>query len=78
MDQRKILVVDDEESIRFTFESFLTDEGHEVETASGYRRGQDLIREKRFDLVFIDIILDDGKSGIVLLESVREHAPRPR
>jgi len=75
VDQRRILVVDDEESIRFTFESFLSDEGYDVETAPGFEEGQALIRERRFDLVFIDIILDQGKSGIILLELVRDVAP---
>ena len=32
----KILVIDDEESIRFTFESFLTEEGYAVVTAGNY------------------------------------------
>ena len=75
MSHGSILVVDDEESIRFTFESFLSEEGHEVETAAGYEGGCDLIDEKRFDLIFIDIILDDGKSGITLLERVKNRAP---
>ena len=70
-----ILVVDDEESIRFTFETFLAEEGYEVDSASGYEDGRALIEERRFDLVFVDIILDGGKSGIVLLESVRDIAP---
>ena len=67
--------MDDEESIRFTFDSFLTEEGYEVETASDYNKGRTLIGKKRFDLVFIDIILDSGKSGIALLEKVRERSP---
>ena len=75
MSHGSILVVDDEESIRFTFENFLSEEGHDVETAAGFEEGRALIAEKRFDLVFIDIILDDGKSGIALLESVKERAP---
>ena len=32
----RILVVDDEESIRFTFQSFLSAKGHEVDTAEGF------------------------------------------
>jgi PAS domain S-box-containing protein len=75
VNRRNILVVDDEESIRFTFASFLSDEGYQVETASGYDEGHALINEKRFDLVFIDIILDEGRSGILLLEEVRNRAP---
>ena len=71
----RILVVDDEESIRFTFESFLSDEGYEVETASDFDEGNALIEDRRFDLVFMDIILDGGKSGIALLEEVAKKAP---
>jgi len=71
----RILVVDDEESIRFTFESFLSDEGYEVETAADFDEGNALVEERRFDLVFMDIILDGGKSGIALLEEVAKKAP---
>ena len=75
LNQESILVVDDEESIRFTFENFLAEEGYEVTTASGYDDGRTKIEEQRFDLIFIDIILDGGKSGIALLEDVKAQAP---
>ena len=75
LNKGSILVVDDEESIRFTFETFLEEEGYEVDSASGYDDGCARIEEKRFDLVFVDIILDSGKSGIALLETVRRIAP---
>jgi PAS domain S-box-containing protein len=75
LNKGSILVVDDEESIRFTFETFLAEEGYEVDSASGYGDGCDRIEEKKFDLVFVDIILDSGKSGIALLETVRRIAP---
>ena len=42
-DKKKILIIDDEESIRFTFESFLTDEGYEVTTAKDYDEDFSLI-----------------------------------
>ncbi len=63
----KILVVDDEESIRFTFKSFLTDEGHEVATARAYDEALELISRREFDLMFMDIVLG-GKTGIDLLK----------
>ena len=75
MNQGRILVVDDEESIRFTFETFLSEEGHRVETASSYDEGRDLVERERFDLVFIDIILEGGRSGMALLEDITELAP---
>jgi two-component system response regulator HydG len=70
----KILVVDDEESIRFTFESFLADEGHEVVTAKDYHEAIQKISETGFDLIFADIILG-GKTGIDLLRKVKKEYP---
>lgn len=67
----KILVVDDEESIRFTFDVFLSDEGYEVATAETYDDALSLMDQTDFDLIFADIFLD-GKSGIDLLKAVRQ------
>ena len=63
----KILVVDDEESIRYTFRSFLEEEGHQTITAASYHEAMGFLREMEFDLVYADIILE-GKSGIDLLK----------
>ena len=71
---RSILVVDDEESIRFTFRNFLEDEGYLASTAVGYDDAMELLQERTFDLIFIDIILG-GKSGMDLLKDVKEIAP---
>jgi PAS domain S-box-containing protein len=66
----KILIVDDEESIRYTFQSFLSDEGHDVTTASNFHEAIQLISETNFDLIFADIILG-GKTGIDLLNEIK-------
>ncbi len=66
----KILIVDDEESIRFTFNSFLSDEGHEVTTAGEYNEALEIISRNEFDLIFMDIVLG-GKTGIELLEEFK-------
>ncbi|NLZ16872.1 MAG: sigma 54-interacting transcriptional regulator [Desulfobulbaceae bacterium] len=66
-----ILVVDDEESLRETFQFFLKDQGYEtVCTASAYEEAVNLIREQRFDLIVSDIVLG-GQTGIDLLKQVR-------
>ena len=70
----KVLVVDDEESIRYTFQMFLEDEGYQVTTAENYEVALEHIQASEFDLVFIDIILE-GRSGIDLLRAFREHRP---
>ena len=54
--KQSILVIDDEESIRFTFERFLTLEGYNVLTARDCREARDRINERTIDLVFADII----------------------
>ncbi|NUO08977.1 MAG: sigma 54-interacting transcriptional regulator [Candidatus Brocadia sp.] len=67
----RILITDDEENIRFTFESFLLDEGYEVRTASNYNEALSMIDESDFDLIFADIILED-KSGVDILRYIRK------
>jgi PAS domain S-box-containing protein len=67
----RILVIDDEESIRFTFERFIRGAGHEVETAASFSEGMAKIAEKEFDLIFADIILG-GETGIALLREIKK------
>ena len=69
-----ILVVDDEESIRYTFKLFLSEEGYAVSVAADCDEGIALLRDKDFDLVFADIILP-GRSGIDLLKEAKEILP---
>jgi two-component system response regulator HydG len=66
-----ILVIDDEESIRFTFKTFLSNQGHEVLTAEDYHSAMDIISNRSLDLIFADIILGDH-TGVDLLREVKE------
>lgn len=66
----RILVVDDEESIRLTFEVFLSEAGYDVETASNYEEAVEVMEGTDFDLIFLDIILR-RRSGIDLLREIR-------
>jgi two-component system response regulator HydG len=70
-DRAKILVVDDEESIRFTFESFLADAGYEVAVAADFSSALVRLDESDFDLIFADIILG-GRTGIDVMRVVRD------
>ncbi len=67
----RVLVIDDEESIRFTFEDFLSDAGYEVATAADFSSALARLDESDFDLIFADIILG-GRSGIDVVRVVRE------
>ncbi|MBM4053131.1 MAG: sigma-54-dependent Fis family transcriptional regulator [Planctomycetes bacterium] len=66
----KILVVDDEESIRYTFREFLSEEGYDVDTAGNYRDALLALKKTDYDVVFTDIILK-GKTGIEILDAIK-------
>jgi two-component system response regulator (stage 0 sporulation protein F) len=66
----KILVVDDEEHIRFLYSEELTEVGYEVITAdSGYKL-LERIEEEKPDLVVLDIKMLDY-NGLDLLQDIR-------
>ena len=67
-----ILVVDDEESLRLTFQLFLKREGYDpVMTAATFEEAVAAIEQYHFDLIISDIVLE-GASGIDFLRRVRE------
>ncbi|MDY6881224.1 MAG: response regulator [Desulfatiglans sp.] len=66
----KILIVDDEEHIRYLYSEELTEAGHEVITAeSGYKLLEKIEKEKP-DLVVLDIKMVDY-NGLDLLQDIR-------
>ena len=70
--ERSILIVDDEESLRLTFEMFLTREGYtRVRTAATLEQALQAINETTFDLIISDIVLESDK-GTELLRYIRE------
>jgi PAS domain S-box-containing protein len=69
-----ILIVDDEESIRFTFSSFLKDEGYDVEVASSIDECRAALSAQDFDLIYLDILLGVD-SGIEALRLCKEQNP---
>jgi len=74
MHRRRVLIVDDEESIRFTFRNFLEDEGYRVATAVDYSSAVDLIAEQEVGVAFVDIVLG-GKSGLEVLAEFKRRSP---
>ncbi len=70
----RILVVDDEESIREFLEIMLRKEGYEVTTAEDGQKGLDIIKKKSFDLVISDLQMPN-MTGLELLKNVRDQYP---
>lgn len=68
----RILIVDDEESLRLTFEMLLKRAGYEsVSGVSSYDEAIAAIAQENFDLIISDIVLQ-GASGIDLLRQVKD------
>jgi len=68
----RILIIDDEASIRLTFEMFLAREGYgPITTASTFDEALIAIKEQEFDLIISDIVLEE-KKGTDLLQAIRE------
>ena len=68
-----ILVIDNEESIRFSFSRFLAAEGHNVITAKGYQEALARMDETEFELILADIFLEDGWGIDILREVVQRN-----
>ena len=66
----RILVVDDEKSIRISISEFLKDDGHDVQVAEDAITALELLKED-FDIVVTDIIMPK-LSGIKLLAAIRQ------
>ena len=68
-----ILVVDDEESICWSFREFLGDDGHRVETAASAEDALRRVAEIRPDAVVLDVRLP-GVDGLAALPGLRERS----
>jgi len=70
-----ILVVDDDSDVRWMAERYLTKHGFEVETAPDGARMREMVAERSFDLVILDITMP-GEDGLSLARFLRErHEP---
>jgi UDP-3-O-acyl N-acetylglucosamine deacetylase len=74
LEERSILVVDDEERIRESIREILTDEGYRVLEASDGNKVLDLICKERPRLVLLDIWMP-RVDGIGLLREIKEKEP---
>ena len=70
----RILVVDDEASIRFVMREALEDAGHSVVEASNAAEARECLGRERFDIAFLDVRMP-GESGLDLLEELRAREP---
>jgi signal transduction histidine kinase len=70
----KLLVVDDEESLRITTAAIFENEGYSVDTASSGDEAIALLQTTDYDLVLTDLHMEGG-DGLTVLSQIRLQAP---
>ncbi|MFA5191270.1 MAG: hybrid sensor histidine kinase/response regulator [Verrucomicrobiia bacterium] len=71
----RVLVVDDEKSVRITLREFLQDAGYQVTVAEDVTAARQLFQSGVFDVVISDIAMP-RISGVELLQEIRKGSPR--
>lgn len=66
----KILIIDDERSIRNSLREILMDEGYDVEVAENGAQGCDMVEKEKFSVIFCDIKMP-GMDGMEVLDRIR-------
>ena len=69
-----ILVVEDDAQQRSDLERILVMAGHAVDAAAGGNQALSRLKEKRYELLMTDLMMEEG-TGFDVLEWVRENAP---
>ena len=75
-EQKQVLVVDDDPSIRDMLERYLGKQGYSVRTAVDSAAMNQLMGEYSFDLVILDLMLA-GEDGLTLARRIRENSDLP-
>ncbi len=71
----KILVIDDEPSIRSLLDTLLSRKGYDVVLAEGGRKGLELFRREHPDAVVLDLKMPE-MDGIAVLQQIRSADPK--
>ena len=74
MPDTRVLVVDDERSMRELLAIMLRQAGHEVTIAEGGEQAVEVIKSESFDLVITDLRMRKV-DGIAVLRAAKEHSP---
>jgi len=73
-EEKKLLLIDDDESVRISFQAYLEDIGYQVFAASNGRTGLDIFRQEPVDLILVDLRMPEV-NGLEVLEQVTGESP---
>jgi DNA-binding NtrC family response regulator len=70
----KILIIDDEMIMRESLSAWLERDGYTIETGGSGEEAIEILKEKKFDILLLDIKME-GMSGLEVLKKVKEGDP---
>lgn len=73
----KILVVDDEQLVRWFLDRALRKSGHEVVAVSNISEAFEKLQTEKFDMLFVDLRMPEGR-GAELIEKMEKLIQKPR
>ncbi|HNW81798.1 MAG TPA: sigma-54 dependent transcriptional regulator [bacterium] len=76
MEKNRILVVDDELSMRQFLEILLKKDGYEVESAENGKKALEKLKNSKYSVILMDYNMPESIDGIELLNEIRHRAPR--
>lgn len=76
MDPSRVLIVDDEQDFRTLLVEALESMGYVVEGADSAETALEMVRERHFAVIFTDLNMPGGQSGLELLKAVQEYDPK--
>jgi DNA-binding response OmpR family regulator len=75
MENKKILVVDDDRDLVASIDAFLTARGFKVKTAANGKEAYARIVADRPDLIILDVMMDYDEEGMVLAGALKTDGP---
>jgi len=77
LNNTRILIVDDDDTIRSTMKAILEEEGYTVDLAASGKEGIQKTNEQTYNIALLDIRLPDME-GVQLLKLMKDNIPKTR
>lgn len=71
-----ILIVDDDELVRYTLKEYLTEEGFRVSPADSAKTAREILGREKIDIILLDIRMP-GEDGLSFTRDIRSHSNVP-
>ena len=75
MEQKKILLVDDDPDIISAYEAILSNKGYDVITAMNKNDGIEKVNTQSPDLAILDVMMDDEHDGFDMSREIKKSHP---